>query len=133
MLTQTPTDVAKGKDPVQAIALASSNLENSVGRTFLPVALLNVSLFSGVLVAYWSGLLGMTVSQRDAKQVSLGYADNQAKLVFVQVETVTHETAFGRVAFACPTSEVSFCAGVTIQDPFTNMHTYHQAHTCMVD
>ncbi|XP_053313305.1 glyoxalase domain-containing protein 4 [Spea bombifrons] len=76
-------------DPVQKVTLAVSNLQKSI--------------------AYWSGLLGMTVFNKDEskKNVLLGYADNQCKLELQDIgRTVDHGTAFGRIAFACPKDEL---------------------------
>lgn len=52
-------------DPVQKVALASSNLERSKN--------------------YWEGLAGMTVYESDSSSICLGYADNQVKLVIKSI------------------------------------------------
>ncbi|KAM8976641.1 glyoxalase domain-containing protein 4 [Pelodytes ibericus] len=76
-------------DPVQKVTLAVSDLQTSI--------------------AYWSGLLGMTIYKKDEtkKNVLLGYADSQCKLELQDMGgPVDHGTAFGRIAFACPKEEL---------------------------
>ncbi|KAG8225484.1 hypothetical protein J437_LFUL009477 [Ladona fulva] len=51
-----PTD----KDPVEKVALASSNLQRSVD--------------------YWNGILGLKIFQQTDKSVLLGFGENEAKL-----------------------------------------------------
>jgi catechol-2,3-dioxygenase len=48
------------KDPVEKVALASSNLQRSID--------------------YWNGILGLKIYSQNDKKVVLGFADDQAKL-----------------------------------------------------
>ncbi|XP_059162273.1 glyoxalase domain-containing protein 4-like [Physella acuta] len=74
-------------DPVQIVTLASSNLLKSID--------------------FWVRLCGMKIFDQQAKSAILGYADDQCKLELVDIEKpVDHGTAFGRIAFSCPSVEL---------------------------
>lgn len=75
-------------DPVKKVTLASSNLQQSV--------------------KFWSELCGMKIFSQEEKKALLGYSEDQCKLELCDVGTkVEHETAFGRIAFACPSDELA--------------------------
>lgn len=74
-------------DPVRKVTLASSNLQASM--------------------AYWEGLLGMTVYSETDHTILLGYDDHQCRLELKKVDgAVDHASAFGRIAFSCPREEL---------------------------
>lgn len=74
-------------DLVKKVTLASSDLEKSID--------------------YWTRLCGMQVYSKDDKTAILGFADNQCKLELYDIgTTVDHASAFGRIAFACPSVEL---------------------------
>lgn len=74
-------------DPVKKVSLGSSDLEKSV--------------------YYWTKLCGMNIYSKDEKTALLGYADNQCKLELCHLGTkIEHESAFGRIAFACPSDQL---------------------------
>lgn len=91
-------DVAAGADPVQSVTLASSDTAKTV--------------------AYWSGLLDMSVVSQDAFGCTLSYGDGQAQLKFVHAPirrpvwstappaTVEHGTAAGRICFGVPRAQL---------------------------
>ncbi|KAG1660631.1 Glyoxalase domain-containing protein 4 [Nymphon striatum] len=75
------------EDPVKKVTLSSSNLKTSL--------------------EYWNQLCGMKIYSENIKSAVLGYADNQCKLELKDIGTaVEHGTAFGRIAFSCPASEL---------------------------
>ncbi|CAG0898109.1 unnamed protein product [Darwinula stevensoni] len=75
------------KDPVKKLTLASSNLAETLN--------------------YWHGLLGLTIVEEKEKRATLAYAPSQMKLEFVDIgKPVDHAKAYGRIAFACPASEL---------------------------
>nr|CAG4637174.1 EOG090X09EK [Ceriodaphnia reticulata] len=101
-----PTD----KDPVQNVALASSDEKKSL--------------------KYWSELLGLQVFNQTNSQALLGYSEDQAKLELKFIgEKVEHCKAFGRIAFACPSSQLQplesevKAANGTILTPFVSLDT----------
>lgn len=74
-------------DPVKKVTIASSDLEKSVD--------------------YWTRLCGMKVYSKNDKTAILGYGDNQCKLELYDIGSdVDHASAFGRIAFACPGSDL---------------------------
>ncbi|CAL1529919.1 unnamed protein product [Lymnaea stagnalis] len=74
-------------DPVKMVSLASSNLKKSMD--------------------FWSGLCGMKIFSLNNKSAELGFEHDQCRLELVDIgEPVDHGTAFGRIAFACPSSEL---------------------------
>jgi len=79
--------VSDGKDPVTCVAIGVSNLAKSL--------------------AYWSGLLGMEVVEQTDTKADLRFGSNQCVLRLVQLsDPVDHATAQGRIAFACPSTEL---------------------------
>jgi lactoylglutathione lyase len=75
------------EDPVKQVSLASSNLSRSVD--------------------FWHRLCGMKIYSQSEKTAILGFGDNQCKLELVDIgQKVDHATAFGRIAFACPSAEL---------------------------
>lgn len=74
------------KDPVEKVALASSNLQQSID--------------------YWNGILGLKIYSQDDNKVLLGFSDDQTKLELEDIgTTVEHAKAYGRIAFSCPFKE----------------------------
>ncbi|XP_017299166.2 glyoxalase domain-containing protein 4 [Diaphorina citri] len=79
---------ASGKDPVQGVTLASSDLKRSI--------------------QYWNELLGLKIFSQNDSSVTLGFAEDQAKLTLEKIDSpVDHATAYGRVAFSVPEAELS--------------------------
>ncbi|XP_061712484.1 glyoxalase domain-containing protein 4 [Cydia pomonella] len=75
-----------GKDPVQKVSLACSNLARSI--------------------AYWNGLLTLKIFEKKDKSVVVGFSEDQAKLELVEIaEPINRAKAYGRIAFACPFDE----------------------------
>ncbi|KAK7086426.1 Glyoxalase domain-containing protein 4, partial [Halocaridina rubra] len=75
------------RDPVQHIVLGSSDIERSV--------------------KYWRDLAGLTLYNRGETKATLGFAENQAKLVLQSTGgPVEHAKAFGRIAFAAPGADL---------------------------
>jgi len=69
------------------VTLSSSNLEKSVD--------------------FWQNKAGMQVFSRNADSAVLGYSSDQGKLRLKKIDSnVEHQKAFGRIAIACPTSEL---------------------------
>ncbi|XP_064477575.1 glyoxalase domain-containing protein 4-like [Ornithodoros turicata] len=82
-----PVKDYKRADPVEEVLLASSDLNKTD--------------------AYWKGLLGMKQVYRSNHESVLEYDPDQTKLRFFQVNgPVNHAKAYGRVAFACPGTEL---------------------------
>nr|CAH8838438.1 unnamed protein product [Trichobilharzia regenti] len=74
-------------DPVRMVALASSNLQRSID--------------------YWAGKLGMTVVSSNGEEAVFSYSPNQCHLKLISIhKAVDHASAFGRIAFACPSSQL---------------------------
>ncbi|KAI8507578.1 Glyoxalase domain-containing protein 4 [Branchiostoma belcheri] len=97
-------------DPVQKVTLASSDLQKSVD--------------------YWSTLCGMKLYSNDGKMATLGYGDSQCKLELQDVASkVDHATAFGRIAFSCPRTQLPDIEGAmksegqTILTPLVSLDT----------
>jgi len=75
------------KDPVQRVILGSSNLQKSVD--------------------YWHVLCGMKIVSKKDPEAVMNFADNQCKLLLKDLgQKIDHATAFGRIAFSCPSSEL---------------------------
>ncbi|XP_002741004.1 glyoxalase domain-containing protein 4-like [Saccoglossus kowalevskii] len=76
-------------DPVKKVALSCSSLSTSVD--------------------YWSRLCGMSLFEKNDKQATLGFGDEQCKLELHGLggEKVDHASAFGRIAFSCPRTELA--------------------------
>ena len=56
---------------------------------------------------YWNQVLSMKVLEVKAGNfLRVAFDEQQTELKFTLVDQVNHETAFGRVAFACPTSQL---------------------------
>ncbi|KAL7633635.1 UNVERIFIED_CONTAM: hypothetical protein RMT77_016168 [Armadillidium vulgare] len=98
------------KDPVEKVALASSNLEKSI--------------------KYWRDLTGIKVFEKGDKFVSLAFAEDQARLVLKDIGgPVDHAKAYGRIAFSCPSEELKPIEklmkekGQTILTPYTSLDT----------
>ena len=52
---------------------------------------------------YWRTTLGMSVYSQSKERVILGFASDQCRLELLPIqEPVVHDTAIGRIAFACP-------------------------------
>lgn len=74
-------------DPVKLVSLSCSNLEKSID--------------------FWQNKLGMTLASQEEKRAVLGYGDDQCQLELIDINrAVTHEKAFGRIAFACPCEQL---------------------------
>ncbi|XP_050420608.1 glyoxalase domain-containing protein 4 [Adelges cooleyi] len=75
------------KDPVVNVILPSTNLEKSV--------------------KFWNGILGLNILNQTSTYAELGFGDDQAKLQLKAIgEPINHETAYGRIAFSVPTSDL---------------------------
>lgn len=76
------------KSLISRVALLSSNLEKSEN--------------------YWQNLLGMQVYEKDDRRLLAAFTDKDAKLelLYSGIE-VKHEKAYGRIAFACPESNLA--------------------------
>ena len=79
---------------------------------------------------YWHKLLGMTVFEETDKKALLGYSPEECKLELVHVgQAVEHATAFGRIAFSCPSEQLPAIessvkqAGHTILTPLVSLDT----------
>lgn len=74
-------------DPVEKVTLACSNLKASL--------------------EFWNKLLEMNVYEQGESTALLGYSENQCKLELRDIKgPIDHATAFGRIAFSCPESEL---------------------------
>ncbi|XP_037072506.1 glyoxalase domain-containing protein 4-like isoform X2 [Pollicipes pollicipes] len=112
-------DVPAGDDPVRRWGLACSDLARSV--------------------AYWGGIIGMTVAERAASRALLGFGGRQASLELVQLsEPIERAAAFGRSAFACPTAELApaearaRAEGGTVLTPLVTLETPGKADVSVV-
>merc|ERR1711915_740281 len=97
-------------DPVLSVAIAISNMTESV--------------------KYWSGLLKMKATSSTLNTTSLSYGGKkQASLVLVKQESVEHEKAAGRIAFAIPGDQLEGLeqkiksSGSTIITPLISLDT----------
>ncbi|VDP76967.1 unnamed protein product [Schistosoma mattheei] len=73
-------------DPVQMVALSTSNLKRSID--------------------YWSHKLSMTLVSSSSDEAVFCYSPNQCSLKLISIQKpIDHASAFGRIAFACPTSQ----------------------------
>ncbi|GAB6033723.1 hypothetical protein CHUAL_013836 [Chamberlinius hualienensis] len=76
------------KDPVKMVSLNVYNLQRSLD--------------------YWHRLCGLTLFKQEEKRALLGFDAGQCQLELVDIgEEIKHATAFGRIAFARPTSELA--------------------------
>lgn len=74
-------------DPVRMVALATSNLKRSTD--------------------YWSHKLGMTLVSSSSDEAVFCYSPNQCTLKLISIQKpIDHASAFGRIAFACPSSQL---------------------------
>jgi len=108
-------------DPVQKVTLASSNLERTI--------------------EYWNGKLQMPIVEReDGKSVQLAYSEDQARLEFIYNggKEIDHGKAYGRIAFACPTTQLKPIeaemkkSNQTILTPYTELDTPGKATVAVV-
>jgi len=90
-------------------------------------------------VAYWSGLLGMQVTEDGEKLKGLQFGPNQAKLLLHKIDgSVDHAKAAGRIAFAIPGGELKGFedkvkgAGGTILTPYVTLDTPGKAQVQVV-
>lgn len=81
----------------------------------------------------------MTVYEKASKTALLGYGDTQAKLELIEVSRpIEHGTAQGRIAFACPSSQLRTlqssveAAGFKILTPFVSLATPGKADVQVV-
>jgi len=89
-------DVQENQDPVQSITLQSSNLDRTL--------------------EFWNSLLQLPLNFEDEcsngdRVVSFSFGPEQASLEFIekasnQGKALDHATAFGRIAFSCPSSQL---------------------------
>ncbi|KAJ8682821.1 hypothetical protein QAD02_018613 [Eretmocerus hayati] len=80
---------AKNEDPVEKVALSSSDLKRSI--------------------AFWKDTLEMTLLEEKGKIALLKYKDNKTSLELQDIGTaVNHAKAYGRVAFAVPEAELEY-------------------------
>ena len=74
-------------DPVKKVSLGVSDLAKSL--------------------VYWQKLLGMTVYEQSETEALLGYDSDKCKLELIHLGCpVDHATAFGRIAFSCPSNQL---------------------------
>ncbi|KAK3283011.1 hypothetical protein CYMTET_9275, partial [Cymbomonas tetramitiformis] len=83
-------------------------------------------------LAYWNGLLGLAVLSSDATSASLSFGESQSALNLQQLpegSAISRGTAFGRVAFSCPSSQLKSIeaavkeAGHTVLTPYVSLDT----------
>ncbi|XP_069134874.1 glyoxalase domain-containing protein 4-like [Argopecten irradians] len=106
----TVEDTDSQGDPVQSVCLGCSDLSKSVD--------------------FWTQLCGMKVYKQENKLALLGFDDTQCKLELQDIGTsVDHATAYGRIAFSCPRTELPDIekkmkdAGQTILTPLISLDT----------
>jgi catechol 2,3-dioxygenase-like lactoylglutathione lyase family enzyme len=58
--------------------------------------------------SYWTQIIGLEIVSESDRSVVLGVAQDQLKLELklADGQAVNHETAYGRIAFACPTDQL---------------------------
>lgn len=84
---------------------------NTVDSSVLP-QVSKLSLASSNLVEteiYWHQVLGLKQLNKSSNSIEFAFNDKQTRLEFVGLsenQTVQHETAFGRIAFACLTNQL---------------------------
>lgn len=81
-------------------------------------------------LVFWQNLLGMTVYEQSETKAVLGYDSDKCKLELIHLGcTVDHATAFGRIAFSCPSNQLPAIensvkeAGHTILTPLVSLDT----------
>ncbi|VDO93918.1 unnamed protein product [Schistosoma margrebowiei] len=83
-------------DPVQMVALSTSNLKRSID--------------------YWSHKLSMTLVSSSSDEAVFCYSPNQCSLKLISIQKpIDHASAFGRIAFACPTISLDTPGKATVQ------------------
>lgn len=97
-------------DPVKKVSIGVSDLAKSL--------------------VYWQKLLGMTVYEQSGTKALLGYDSDKCKLELIHFGCpVDHATAFGRIAFSCPSNQLPAIersmkeAGHTILTPLVSLDT----------
>ncbi|TNN12148.1 Glyoxalase domain-containing protein isoform 1 [Schistosoma japonicum] len=74
-------------DPVRMVALSSSDIKRSID--------------------YWSHKLHMTLVSSSSNEAVFYYSPNQCNLKLISIQKpVDHASAFGRIAFACPSAQL---------------------------
>ncbi|XP_072024637.1 glyoxalase domain-containing protein 4-like [Amphiura filiformis] len=98
------------KDPVQRVSLGVSDLQKSVD--------------------YWSKLCGLEVYNKSDKAAILGTTKERCQLELKHIgDKVDHGSAFGRIAFSCPSEQLAGIesrmkeAGQTILTPLVSLDT----------
>lgn len=106
-------------DPVKKVSLSVSNLKRSLD--------------------YWNNKCGMKIYEQTPKSALLGYSDDQCHLELVEIDgPVDHATAFGRIAFSCPESQLKDIeseiksSGDKILTPYTRLDTPGKATVAVV-
>ena len=81
-------------------------------------------------LTYWQNLLGMTLYEQTEAKALLGYDSDKCKLELIHLgHPVDHATAFGRIAFSCPSKQLPVIessvktAGHTILTPLVSLDT----------
>lgn len=81
-------------------------------------------------MTYWQNLLGMTLYEQTEGKALLGYDSDKRKLELIHLgHPVDHATAFGRIAFSCPSKQLPVIessvktAGHTILTPLVSLVT----------
>lgn len=75
------------KDPIVDVMLSSTNLTKSM--------------------KFWNGILGLNIFNQNESLIELGFGEDQAKLKLRDIgEPINHATAYGRIAFSVPTSDL---------------------------
>ena len=106
------------KDPDGYIFSIRDGDVEAVSQVSIAVSSLKQSL------DYWRNTLGFSVYSQTKDRVILGFARDQAKLELIPIsEPVVHDTAIGRIAFACPWNDqqvirdrVKVAGGVIVND-----------------
>jgi len=102
------TSIVKDPDQFSYLLVPQSEIDTSVHANSDVDPVLYVSLSTTDLdkvQRFYVDWLGMKVFRRDEKSILIGYAPNQTKLEFVQLESgveLVHGEAFGRLAIATP-------------------------------
>jgi len=112
-------DKPEPRDPVVSVGISVSDMDRSI--------------------KYWSGLLGMQVTQGGDSEQVLQFGQDQAKLILHKISgAVDHATAAGRIAFSIPGAELKDLeskvkeAGGKILTPYITLDTPGKAQVQVV-
>lgn len=131
-------DVPEGKDPVQCVTLASSDLTRSTQYWNGTLGLL-IFAHDDQTVPYWNGIVGVKGFREATKSVAVGFREDQAKLVLEKIDVpVDHATSYGRIAFSVPAAELTVIDslirehGGTILTPLVTLPTPGKADVTVI-